>query len=110
MASRINYNIRERIRYIPFNKKLKVLFSIIKEGIKWKYTRKLIIKDNIITPFNKLVTCKIKPHIFIKSEDGDYCWCEKCNKVIVTKDYDKYIRSQKIKKLIRKTKKRKKKL
>lgn len=105
MANRINYNIRIRLKYTKtFNKKIKILLGIIKEAIKWKSVRQLLIKDNIITPFNRLVTCRIKDHTFIDS-DEDYFWCTRCGKHLSTKDYEQYTRSRKIKKLIKKTKK-----
>jgi hypothetical protein len=108
MASRETYSFRRRIKYTKtIKKKLKTIIDIIRDGIKRKYIRKLIIKDNISTPFHKLVTCKIRPHDYFKISDEDYCFCLRCSHVIVTKDYEQYIRSEKIKKIVKKSKKRK---
>ena len=106
MPNRESYNIKNRLKYTKgFKDKLFTIHFLIKSFFKRKYERKLIIKDNISTPFHKLVTCKIRPHDYYNVSDEDYCFCTRCNHVIVTKDYEQYIRSEKIKRLIKKSKK-----
>lgn len=103
MASRESYNIRVKLKYSETIKdKLLTLFYVIKEGVNSRYIRKLILLDNIITPYNKLIRCKIKPHVFIHDDFEDYYWCKKCHFHLYGNEYNKYIRKQKIKKLKRK--------
>jgi len=104
MASRKNYNIRIRLKYTKgFKNKIFEFYILINSFFKRKYERKLIIKDNIITPFNRLVTCRIKDHTFIKTEEN-YYWCTRCGFHLISKDYEQYTRTKKIKRLIKKTK------
>ena len=108
MASRENYNIRKRLkRSKGFKNKIYTILFLIKSFYKRKYIRKLIIKDSIYTPFHKLITCKIKPHDFYNVKDEGYYFCLRCSHVITTKDHEQYIRSEKIKRINKKTKKRK---
>ena len=99
MASRESYNIRIRLKYRKkLIDKISFILLMLRKLLLDKYYRKLILIDNLYTPFNKLITCKISPHKFIQSDEG-YWWCTKCTHIIDDKEHNNYIRKIKLLKI-----------
>ena len=81
-TSRESFNIWRDIK----RKDWKRVGYILKSIFNNKWSRKMIIKDSIITPFNKRIGCKLFGHRWSTEEDDKkydfegnfYCW--KCGK------------------------------
>ena len=95
---RESLNLKTRWKYggKTYGQKIKQVLSIIKK-LNDKYYRKIFILDNFITPYYKMIGCKIKPHTFRFNEDGYFC--TKCSKWLTEKQYFQYNRFQKIQKI-----------
>jgi hypothetical protein len=97
--NRESYNIKRRLKgRKSFKNKVYFIFLMIRKLLFNRYYRKLILLDNIYTPFNRLIRCKILPHKYIKS-DEDFWWCTKCNHILQENDYIHYIRKLKLLKI-----------
>jgi hypothetical protein len=100
-ACRESYKISHRLNYCKtFKSKIKEL-KFLTGFFTNKWNRKLIIKDNITTPYYKNIHCKLFGHkdFWFDNEDMMY-FCPKCFKHFTINDYNKYKYKRKIKNII----------
>lgn len=99
-ASRENmslWNDLKKNNWKGFRHKLKLLFKR-----KETWSKEMIIKDSFITPFNKIIGCRMFGHKWSTDKEmvdydlvNKYCW--KCSKYTTIAD----LRNEKISKLIK---------